>query len=116
MSDENKSTETSWEEATRCPKCGHPGKDEGWKPGKRRGVKVHSIRCESTELCPWYNTTWLVQVNEDGTIPAPYSQLGPKQYQAISDESMSRLNDAIDRQLKAETSGEGEVRNPHSGR
>lgn len=109
------STGTTWEEASRCPRCAKPGKDQGWKPGRRRGVKVHTIRCE-TKLCPWYDSTWLVQVNDDGTIPRPYSQLGPKQYNPISQESLSRLEEAMARQLKAETSGEGEIRNPHSGR
>lgn len=109
-------TETSWEEAIRCPKCDKPGKDEGWKPGRRRGTKVHTIRCVSTELCPWYNTTWLVQVNEDGTIPQAYSQVGPKAFPKVSDQTITRINEAISAQLKAETRGDGEVRNPHGGR
>jgi hypothetical protein len=115
VSDNESSNESQWEEATRCPKCGKPGKDLGGKPGRRRGVLVHSILCE-TQLCRWFNTTWLVQVNEDGSIPKPYSQIGPKQYTPISQESLSRLDEAMNRQIAAETSGEGEIRNPHSGR
>lgn len=107
---------TTWEEATACPKCRQPGKDTGKRPGRRRGTYVHTIKCEGNQLCPWYGTTWVVQVNEDGSIPEAYSALGPKQYQSISQESMTRIEEAMDRQLKAETSGEGEVRNPHSGR
>lgn len=103
---------TTFEEAKRCPKCERPGKDEGAKPGRRAGVKVHTIRCE-TQLCRWYNTTWLVQVNEDGSIPEAYSQVGHKQFPKVSDESITRINEALDRQIAAEKSGQGEVRNPY---
>jgi hypothetical protein len=103
----------TFEEAQRCPRCDKPGRDQGGRPGRRRGVKVHTIVCE-TELCPWYNTTWLIQVNEDGTIPDAYSQVGEKQFHKVSPETETRINEALERQLKAEQSGQGEIRNPYS--
>ena len=104
---------TTFEDAKRCPKCDRPGKDLGGKPAKRPGVKVHTIMCE-TELCKWYQTTWLVQVNEDGTIPEAYSQVGKKQFPKVSPEMESRINDSLKAQLEVEKSGQGEVQNPYS--
>jgi hypothetical protein len=112
MPDDN--GKTTFEEAKECPKCHRPGKEDGVRAGRRRGVLVHTIRC-MTQLCPWYNTTWLVQVNEDGSIPEAYSQLGAKQFPKVSQQTETRINEALQRQLEAEVRGDGEVRNPHGG-
>jgi hypothetical protein len=107
MSDEA----TTFEEAKRCPKCDKPGEDTGSKPTTKRGVKVHVIKCQ-TPLCSWYETTWLVQVNEDGSIPKAYEQLGDKQFPLASPETETRVQEAIDAQLRAETKPGSEIRNP----
>lgn len=103
----------TWEEATRCPRCGRSGEDTGARPGKRRGVMIHTIYCR-TELCTWHNTSWLVQINEDGTIPQAHSRNREKQFPTVSPETETRINEALQRQLDAETSGHGEVRNPYA--
>jgi hypothetical protein len=105
---------TTFEEARLCPKCGQPGKDMGAKPARRRGVMVHTIMCDGSDLCPWKNTRWLVQVNEDGTVPDAYSQVGGKQFPTASPETETRINEALARQIAAETRGDGEVRNPYT--
>jgi len=104
---------TTYEEATRCPKCEKPGsvrKKTTVRKG-RRTVEQHLVYCE-TELCPWFNTAWIIQVNEDGSIPEAYSQVGPKQYPKLSPESETRVQEAMEAQLAAETRPGGEVRNP----
>ena len=108
---------TSFEDAKKCPKCGKPGEDMGSRsvrsPNSGATVQIHSIYCR-TQLCPWLDTMWIVQVNEDGTIPEAYSQLGNKQYPKLSPESEARINDAIKHQLEAETKPGGlELRNPY---
>lgn len=109
MSD-NEDRGPTFEEASRCPKCDRPGKEVACKPGARRGVMVHVIECV-TELCKWHGERWFVQVNDDGSIPKAYSQIGKKQYQTISKESETRINEAIQSQLDAETrKGGGEIR------
>lgn len=85
---------TTFEEAKVCPKCNKPGKDTATKSTAKRGVFVHIIQCE-TVLCPWYETTWLVQVNEDGSVPREYEQLGEKQYPLLSQESETAVEEAI---------------------
>jgi hypothetical protein len=78
-------TETTYEEATRCPKCGNPGEVAIKAPAPRqarlpRGTQIHTVYCRR-ELCPWNNTCWMVQVNADGTVPAPKNHRGePKLY------------------------------------
>jgi hypothetical protein len=103
---------TTFNDAKRCPKCDMPGDDVSSQPAKRRGTVVHVIFCRN-DGCNWYNTSWLVQVNEDGTIPEPYSQIGPKQYPKLSAETETRVQEAIQKQLQAETQPGAEVRNPH---
>lgn len=113
MSDRKEDTGPTFEEASRCPKCDQPGKEVTVKPGSRRGVMVHVIEC-ATQLCKWYGERWFVQVNEDGTIPKAYSQVGPKAYPKVSDESITRINEALERQLDVEKRPGGEIRNPYS--
>lgn len=88
----------TWDEAKVCPKCGLTGevmlrekrpvpiRDEKGNriPGVTPGAVLHSIYCRN-KRCRWYNTSWQVQVNPDGTIPAddrPRDKQFPKVDQA----------------------------------
>lgn len=62
-------TETTYEEAKRCPKCEQPGQEIGTKP-MRGGGHIKTIICHNSR-CNWHDTTWIVQVNADGSIPEP---------------------------------------------
>lgn len=57
---------TTFEEARRCPKCENPGADVSKRRGPL-GSTIHVIECKSSR-CKWFNTTWLIQVHQDGTI------------------------------------------------
>lgn len=62
-----------YEEAKRCPKCQQPGdkvSEHSAGPEFKPGTKAHIIMCRN-ELCRWYDTTWVVQVRPDGTVPDP---------------------------------------------
>ena len=82
-------TGSQWEESKRCPICDRPGEEVATNlPGHkitnqpdRAGGKVYTFKC-ITEMCRWFDTTWIVQVRADGTIPmrAP----GDKQFAPIS--------------------------------
>ena len=105
---------TTFEEAKLCPKCELPGDDVSSSAGKdSRGkpVVLHMIFCRN-DTCKWYNTNWIVQVNSDGSIPQAYSQVGDKKYPKLSQESVTRIEESIQRQLAAETEPGAEVRNP----
>jgi hypothetical protein len=104
-------TETTFEEAKRCPKCDKPGEDrhqnvilgKTFKGGK--APVVHQIFC-TTELCPWFGTPWLVQVNGDGSIPPPQDHTrSPKEYAGDfgTPEEAKAIIDALRRQAVAET-------------
>jgi hypothetical protein len=61
---------TTFEEASECPKCHHPGKQVGAKPaGQGRGTLI-TLMC-MTAVCPWFETTYVVQRKPDGTVPEP---------------------------------------------
>lgn len=71
---------TTVEEARKCAKCGKPGAQVATSATmnqRRQRVTVHTFKCE-TELCPWFETTWIVQVNPDGTVPI--AKPGPKSF------------------------------------
>lgn len=111
------SNQTTFEEASRCPKCQHPGEvgsvREQYSTNQDAMVKLNVLFCRN-QVCPWYNTSWIVQVNPDGSIPQAYEQLGPKQYPKLSPETETRIRENIQAQLEAETKPGTEVRNPHS--
>ena len=77
----------TFETACLCPKCGRPGdaRTQQQAPGMPRGTKLHHVFC-TTQMCPWYNTEWLVQTNPDGSVPAPKNHTGGKKlYAGFSD-------------------------------
>lgn len=117
---------TTFEEAKHCPRCKKPGKEtkttRQYSRESRQTVEMHYIECV-TELCSWFGTCWIVQTNEDGSLPNPESTsslLRKKQYPALTpgeeSEIISRIEQNLGQQLNAETNmqGHGEVRNPNS--
>jgi len=75
-------TDTTLEEARRCPRCNEPGELGEKRPvsvwgrdGRRimgitPGAMLHLFYCRN-KRCKWFNTPWEVQINPDGTIPPP---------------------------------------------
>ena len=109
---------TTFEEAKRCPKCGQPGEEGKWTRGPR-GSKVWQIWCRR-ELCPWYNTPWMVQVNPDGSVPPPQDHThSPKVYEGFEnhDEIAKQIMETLELQQKLEVDpdqSKHEIRNPNS--
>jgi len=62
-------TSTSYEEAKRCPKCQNPGREVSSRR-RRDGSELKTIACGNAR-CSWFDTTYVVQINADGTIPEP---------------------------------------------
>jgi endogenous inhibitor of DNA gyrase (YacG/DUF329 family) len=104
---------TTLEEAKQCPKCGKTGKvtkDSAHRDSRGRPCRLLTVECV-TELCIWYDTQYFIQVNEDGSIPEPYSQLGEKQFPRHSVETQVTVQRSIEQQLIDETKdGGGTVR------
>lgn len=62
--------ETTFEEAKRCPRCEEPGRDTGRTQRGPHGSTLRIIECVNPR-CRWFNTTYIIQTNADGTIPEP---------------------------------------------
>lgn len=107
---------TTFEEAIKCPRCERPGQAVGSnkvrKPG-RGTVEIFKIQC-TTKLCKWFETIYLVQINEDGSIPEAHGQNLQKQFPRLSPESESRIIDALKAQQQAEVCSDNEIRNPYA--
>lgn len=85
----------SYEEASRCPKCGNTGESVETRPGPNRS-KIHILRCQNA-VCRWYATDWIVQQLEDGTVPVRERQeRAPKTFpKLIIPETAKRYVDSI---------------------
>lgn len=114
---------TTLEEAKKCPRCSLPGEDRKVIPAPAaahlpRGTTIHLIYC-MTELCPWFQTCWQVQVNADGSIPAPKDHTHePKVYAGIEghDDLAEKIREALMLQREMEVKPGGEINNPNSTR
>lgn len=61
--------DTTFEQARRCPRCESPGVEGPSRQGPHRSV-MYTFHCHN-DRCRWYTTSWVVQVNADGSIPPP---------------------------------------------
>ena len=91
---------TSMDEASRCPRCKNPGEEtsrtKARSPRTRQMQTVITFTCRS-ERCVWFNTSWIVQVDEDGNIPLRKGK-GEKQYPLLTPGQQTHARDEI-RQL-----------------
>lgn len=104
----------TWEEASRCPRCGQPGEDTKQQvvrnvrmPRGGQRPTMHQLTCRN-ELCLWYNTHWMVQVNADGSIPKEnYNRLQDPIYPRVKRDQRRKeqVLDNIRRQIHIETDG-----------
>lgn len=91
----------TWEEASRCPRCDQAGEAGVAQQSRKPGVKVIPVFCRN-EHCRWFDTSWLVQINPDGSIPdaAPTGTArGEKQFGSenlltagVTDQLIERVN------------------------
>ena len=61
----------SFEDAQRCPRCDVPGEimsTRNARDNKGKPTKIHILRCQNIR-CSWFQTDWVVQQLEDGTVP-----------------------------------------------
>lgn len=58
----------SFDEAAKCPKCKHTGETVSQRPAQTGNGTVFTLECKN-KVCPWYETTWIVQRKPDGTVP-----------------------------------------------
>jgi hypothetical protein len=56
-----------FEEAQRCPRCDVVGEITSTRSGPDRS-KIHVLTCQNSR-CSWFETDWVVQQLEDGTVP-----------------------------------------------
>jgi hypothetical protein len=83
----------TWEEASKCPKCGEPGEETNRSAAVVSGRPTGSVitlTCRN-ERCQWLNTSWIVQVDRNGTIPERQGG-GDKQFPNLTpgQEAMAR--------------------------
>jgi hypothetical protein len=97
-------SQTTWEEASRCYKCQQPGVEVANLPAAERWQgRVHTIECQN-HICLNFGQRWIVQVRPDGSIPnRDTSTRGEKSFPKMTagQESFARrgIEDAIGKRL-----------------
>lgn len=89
-------SETTFEEAKRCPICSNPGKELDSRRGPR-GSTLHRIECASPR-CRWYGTAYVVQINRDGTIP-PATLNREKSFRPLPERTDAQVENIIRRAI-----------------
>lgn len=84
-------------EASLCPRCKNPGKETFVRKVRESDTRLYTYTCE-TEVCPWFETGWAVQIDADGNVyERPRGERGmDKTFQPLSDDAMSRGMRAIE--------------------
>ncbi len=57
----------SFEEASKCPRCDNAGEQNALVRNVKDG-KLYTFTCRNS-ACSWFETDWVVQRLEDGTVP-----------------------------------------------
>jgi hypothetical protein len=80
----------SYEDAQQCPMCKVPGEVTNKTSARQftlevpKGSQYHTIFCRN-DRCKWYDSSWVVLVYPDGTIPDPRPRSSeprrPKQFE-----------------------------------
>jgi hypothetical protein len=105
----------TWEEAKACPKCKLTG-EQSKNPkfvrtaeGVTRGARLYTFTCRNAR-CRWFNTSWEVQVNPDGTIPDPDQPKREKKFKPLDPALAVTMKDRFQTLQEAtKMSGGGEV-------
>ncbi len=88
--------------ASRCPICSEPGDWRNTRGGPK-GSSVRNYFCVNAR-CRWFDTSWIVQVSADGTIPE--RKAGQKDFAKLTpgEESMARMviEDALQAEKRAQ--------------
>lgn len=97
-------TNPQYETAKRCRKCDAPGLkvSSSRQRRERRGMCTMEVyKCENVR-CKWYDVTWLVQLNDDGTIPERKKSNNPKDKEFPNAPRMIQMGQGYMDLLKAE--------------
>lgn len=97
---------TTYEEASKCPKCDQPMQKTHSTKGDNRST-IHVLRCD-TKLCRWYGETKLVQVLSDNTVPV--RDPGDKDFVPLTEGAKARARATIENVQEAEERGIREIR------
>lgn len=100
----------TWEEASKCPKCGLTG--EAGKVNFIRGSRDRLIQLTCmNKVCKWYNTSWPVQVRPDGSVPDADTRPREKEFpERMGGLIIHRSMEQLERELEASKEPGAEIR------
>ena len=77
MAEPEKTTQAT---ASKCPKCNNVGDVVTEQPTENPKIKGIVYQC-NYKLCEWYNSRWIITVDEDGFVPTRDIGHTPKRFQ-----------------------------------
>ena len=90
--------ETTLATASKCPKCNNTGDLISKQPTEVPQLTGHVYECKY-KLCVWFNTRWIVTVDEDGKVPTRDPGHDPARFPAlpkITDKQREKVLDWIE--------------------
>lgn len=99
-------SDTTYEEARRCPKCDDPCAEVQTIP-QRDGSKQIVVSCVNNR-CRWENENRIILVNKDGSIPPPITKRD-KAFPTRKGPTQEQVVERLRKQVNLETNGGAEV-------
>ncbi len=75
-------TPTTLKTARKCPKCNKNGELIQKSPTEVPELTGYVFSC-ANKVCPWFNTRWVVTVDEDDKVPTRDIGHDPKRFPAV---------------------------------
>ncbi len=89
---------TTLDKAKKCPKCHNYGEQTHEGRTTDPKIKAYVFKC-THKVCLWYDTTWIVTVDEDGKVPmmdiGHTKKIWPS-LRKITDEQRRRIRETFD--------------------
>ena len=97
---------TTWDEASRCPKCNQPMKEVHSSPAVNGEGTVSVLEC-GNKVCIWLGETKLVQRLANGEVPIREAE---KEFQPLTEGAKARARASIENVRELETRAQKEIR------
>lgn len=100
----------SFDEASKCPKCGLTGDQGRVNSVARSRDRLIQMTCKNVR-CKWYESSWSVQVRPDGSVPDPDTRPRQKDFpERVGGFEIARSMERLEAELEASKNPGAEIK------